>query len=205
MQFGAASHAALNAVGVAATGPDVAGTFQLASTVPFACVVFASAGFAPWQIEQSNGDAEFSPSAGLRWASCAPTLGIVKLVAPFVSTPVPPYPGAEFQKLAPELSTAAPLTPASVPWQAVHPLFGLSDAAFVQPLMCVVFAPTVTPDVAYPVPWQLTHVVFCGWFSPTAALTGGAAPWHVPHAACDTPAFQTGARLLPPASAPPGE
>jgi hypothetical protein len=163
------------ALNVAVT-PTFAGVFHATAIVPFACDVFASAGFGLWQIEQSNGAAAFRCAVGLTCASCAPTRMSVTAVAPVDALPVPPYPGAAFHTFAPEPSTAAPVTPASVPWHAVHPLFGLSTAAFVLPFTCVSFTPAASPLVAYPVPWQSPHAVFCGCTWPAVALSGGVVP-----------------------------
>jgi hypothetical protein len=136
----------LVALNVGVTPTFAGAVFHDIAIVPFACVVSASAGFG-WQIAQSKGAAAFRCDAGLTCASCAPTRMSVTAVAPVDASPVPAYPGAAFHTLAPDPSTAAPVTPASVPWHAVHPFAGLSTAAFVDPLKCVAFAVSVTPVV----------------------------------------------------------
>lgn len=191
MQVGLASHVVVNAVGETVIPVELAIAVQLTSTVPFAWTQSFVAG-SGWQVEQASGAVALRLPAGRTWASCAPTPTVPALF-PFVSTPVvvPTYPGAADGSV---FAAAAPVGPASTPWQAVQPFAG----AWTVPSRCVVFAAPERPAVAYPVPWHAAQFVFCGWSAVEAPLTGGGAPWHVPHACCDEPAVQSGDRIVPP-------
>lgn len=159
MQLGVASQAALNVAGAGVTPPEFAGAAQPIPIAAFACVVSPAGGSVPWHTEQAYALTLFRLPEGRTCASCAPTRTFDTALAPVVFTPVPPCPGAAVGLV---FATAAPATPASTPWHAVQPLFGLSTPPVIVWLMCVAFAVDVTPDVAYPAPWQFAHVVFCG-------------------------------------------
>jgi hypothetical protein len=125
-----------------------AGAVQAIAGEPFACVVFPATGTA-WQTPHPFAviSAPALCSVGFTCAWCDPTPSTVPCAVyafPFESTADALYAGAAAGSV---LTAVAPLTPASTPWHAVHPLYGRSTPRTPAPSRCVIFAPAESPAV----------------------------------------------------------